>query len=69
MYSNLLTNITGKDRADLMKVFDDDARFDLWLEAFNNKMSSEGDKTADGKVRIGQQEYVQRFAKVYGEEE
>lgn len=70
-YNNVLTNISGKDRQQMLKVWEDDEAFDLWLEAFSNKMSNDsgGGSQGSGHVRISSDEYLSRYAKVYGGEE
>lgn len=55
----------------MLKVWEDDEAFDLWLEAFSNKMSNDsgGGSQGSGHVRISSDEYLSRYAKVYGGEE
>lgn len=52
----------------MMRVLYDDRGFDLWMEALSNKMSDEAEDKGNA-LRVSSNEYLQHYAKVYGEEE
>lgn len=58
VYNSYLTNITGADRAEMLKVIDDDDAFDRWREQFDRKMSAPP-KSA-GRVSMSKEDFINK---------
>jgi hypothetical protein len=75
LYHGVMNNLLGEDRAKALKVIDDDEAFDRWLAEYHAKQEAPQPgspgvpPTSPGMKRIGQQAYLDRFAKTYGGEE
>jgi hypothetical protein len=72
-YHGVLANLHGPDRDDAVKAMDDDAEFDRWSREYEQKvqdqMAKAQGKRSGGGLRISQEEYLARYAKVHGGEE
>jgi predicted RNA-binding Zn ribbon-like protein len=68
LYDNVAQNIMGEDRDEMFDVWDDDERFDRWLKKLDKSRSTKA-KSKGAKTHISQDEYLDKFAKVYGGEE
>jgi hypothetical protein len=71
LYNNIATNIMGDDREDMLAVWDDDDQFDMWLkklDATQRAKRKPGGKPGQEKVGITNEEYLKKYAKIYGGE-
>lgn len=55
-----MTNLLAEDREQALAVMDDDEKFDRWMKNYAAKQGS-------GKSTIDQDEFINKYAKTYGE--
>lgn len=71
-YCNVYTNMVGEDRAEALRVIEDDEKFDRWLQDFDRKQqmrSTRQDTTSGRKKRpanISKEEFLARTGGIYG---
>lgn len=64
MYYNVMTNLMPEDRAEAMRVIDNDAKFDAWTERFASKSAPKNSKIKPGMVRVDEDTFFERVRKV-----
>jgi heme-degrading monooxygenase HmoA len=67
LYASVAENVIGEDRAQMLKVWDDDEGFDNWLKQLQEKQRNPSG--AKGKVPVSREAYMNKYARVYGGEE
>jgi hypothetical protein len=67
LYASLLSNLYGEERDEMVAVMDNDDAFDRWLVTFDAKRRKEmGGGKSKGQHSISNDEYLAKFANVYG---
>lgn len=65
LYNNIATNIIGDDRDEMLAVWDDDDKFDVWLKRLDSKNRASR-RSGKEKVAISNEEYLKKYAKHHG---
>lgn len=68
LYFSVANNVFGEDRIKMVAAWDDDEKFDRWLEEMDKKRKMQDNPKAKDKTYISNEEYLRKYAKTYGDD-